>query len=67
MIKKIVIHATGTPAEMPVTLEMIQDMNSQDRHSDPMPYHYIVNVDGKVLKGRADKEICGRFPIVESR
>ncbi|MCQ2330293.1 MAG: N-acetylmuramoyl-L-alanine amidase [Paludibacteraceae bacterium] len=51
MKKQIVIHATKSP-------EDIVEMNSQERFQDAMQYHYIVNTDGTVLKGRADRDVC---------
>ena len=59
MKTRIIIHATGTPSDMKVTTDDIENMNSQSRYTDPMPYHYIVNIDGTILKGRRDKELCG--------
>ena len=59
MKTRIVIHATKTPSDMKVTVDDIEDLNSQDRYSDPLPYHYIVNIDGSILKGKKDKELCG--------
>ncbi len=64
MKKRIIIHATDTPADLPVTQDDIMALYSEDRYSDPMPYHYIVNTDGKILKGKPDRELCvhcGRF------
>ena len=33
-------------------------MNSQEKFHDSMPYQYIVNTDGKILKGRTDHGVC---------
>ena len=52
MKKLIVIHATKSQ-------EDIVEMNSQESFQDPMPYHYMVNMDGTILKGRTDREVCG--------
>ncbi|MCQ2344600.1 MAG: N-acetylmuramoyl-L-alanine amidase [Paludibacteraceae bacterium] len=59
MKKLIVIHATKSPDDYKLSPEDIVEMNSQERFQDPMPYHYIVNTDGTILKGRADREVCG--------
>ena len=59
MIKRIVIHATDTPGGMNVTLDDIEDMRSVNRNADPMPYHYIINPGGYVLKGKRNNELCG--------
>lgn len=52
MKTRIVIHATNTPSDLKVTIDDIEDLNSQSRYSDPLPYHYIVNIDGSMVNPR---------------
>ncbi|MCQ2339011.1 MAG: N-acetylmuramoyl-L-alanine amidase [Paludibacteraceae bacterium] len=59
MKKRIIIHATNTISDLPVTLDDIMAIYSEDPYSDPMPYHYIINIDGRILKGRPDRFLCG--------
>ncbi|MCQ2344384.1 MAG: N-acetylmuramoyl-L-alanine amidase [Paludibacteraceae bacterium] len=64
MTKRIIIHATNTPSNSPLSLQDIERLNSTQLLSDPMPYHYVINIDGEILKGRHDHEPCahcGRF------
>ena len=58
MKKIIVIHCTGTPEDEMLSMEDIAEINSQERNQDPMPYHYVVDQDGKIRKGKRDKELC---------
>ena len=59
MKTRIILHATNTPSDFKVTLDDIMDLNSQSRYTDPLPYHYIVNIDGTVMKGKKNRELCG--------
>ena len=56
---RIIIHATKTPAGENLSLDDIEDLNSVDPKADPMPYHYIINPGGYVLKGKSNDKLCG--------
>lgn len=47
----------------PVTLDGIMAIYSEDPYSDPMPYRYVIDIDGRILKGRPDRFLCRHWGI----
>jgi len=52
-IKRIVVHCTATREGQDVTAATIRDWHLKQGWSD-IGYHYVIRLDGRVEKGRAD-------------
>lgn len=51
-IDEIILHCTATPADMVVTVAMVDGWHRQ-RGYDCIGYHFLVQQDGSILQGRS--------------
>ena len=54
-VKDIILHCAATPEGKVFTAKDIDRMHRQ-RGFRKIGYHYVIDLDGKVEKGRADNE-----------
>ena len=54
-VKEIILHCAATPEGKAFTAKDIDSMHRQ-RGFRKIGYHYVIDLDGKVEKGRADNE-----------
>lgn len=57
-ISEIIIHCTATPRGQHVTTEQIRECHVKQNGWNDIGYHYIIDLDGAVHKGRPD-EVAG--------
>lgn len=57
-INKIIVHCSATPEGRDVKTETIRDWHVNGNHWKDIGYHYIVELDGSVHKGR-DESVVG--------
>lgn len=57
-INKIIVHCSATREEQDVKTETIRDWHVNGNHWKDIGYHYIVELDGSIHKGR-DESITG--------
>jgi len=53
-INLIVIHCTASPNGRPMSISQIRKEHMQRGFSD-IGYHYVINVDGSIMKGRPEQ------------
>lgn len=51
-IDEIILHCTATPADMIVTVAMVDAWHRQRKY-DGIGYHFLVQQDGRILQGRS--------------
>ncbi len=57
-IDKIIIHCSATPEGRDVKMEAIRDCHVRVNHWSDIGYHYVIELDGFIAKGR-DEETIG--------
>lgn len=57
-INKIIVHCSATPEGRDVKTETIRKWHVNDNHWNDIGYHYIIELDGTLHKGR-DESVVG--------
>ena len=57
-INKIIVHCSATPEGRDVKTETIRDWHVNGKHWKEIGYHYVIELDGSVHKGR-DESVVG--------
>lgn len=57
-INKIIVHCSATPEGQDVKTETIRDWHVNGNHWNDIGYHYVIELDGSIHKGR-DENIIG--------
>lgn len=57
-INKIIVHCSATPEGRDVKTEAIRDWHVNDNHWKDIGYHYVIELDGSIHKGR-DENVIG--------
>jgi len=55
-VVEIIIHCTATKPSVPVSMDDIANWH-KDRKFNGIGYHYVIDTDGKVMRGRPESEI----------
>lgn len=56
-INKIIVHCSATPEGRDVKTETIRDWHVNGNHWKDIGYHYVIELDGSIHKGRDEKTI----------
>lgn len=56
-IDKIIVHCSATAEGSDVKTETIRDWHIRGEHFKDIGYHYVVELDGSIHKGRDEEEI----------
>jgi N-acetylmuramoyl-L-alanine amidase len=56
-INKLIVHCSATPEGKDVKTETIRDWHVNDNHWKDIGYHYVIELDGSVHKGRSENVI----------
>lgn len=56
-INKLIIHCSATPEGKDVKTETIRSWHVNDNHWKDIGYHYVIELDGSVHKGREESVI----------
>ena len=57
-INKLIVHCSATPEGKDVKTETIRDWHVNGNHWTDIGYHYVIELDGSVHKGR-DENVIG--------
>lgn len=57
-IDKIIVHCSATPEGKDVKTETIKDWHVNGNHWKDIGYHYVIELDGSIHKGR-DESVIG--------
>lgn len=57
-INKLIVHCSATPEGRDVKTETIKDWHVNGNHWKDIGYHYVIELDGSVHKGR-DESVIG--------
>lgn len=57
-INKIIVHCSATPEGRDVKTETIRKWHVNDNHWNDIGYHYVIELDGTLHKGR-DESVVG--------
>ena len=57
-INKIIVHCSATPEGRDVKTETIKDWHVNGNHWKDIGYHYVIELDGSIHKGR-DESLIG--------
>lgn len=57
-INKLIVHCSATPEGRDVKTETIKDWHVNDNHWKDIGYHYVIELDGSIHKGR-DENVIG--------
>ena len=57
-INKIIVHCSATPEGKDIKTETIKDWHVNDNHWKDIGYHYVIELDGSIHKGR-DENVIG--------
>ena len=57
-INKLIVHCSATPEGRDVKTETIKDWHVNGNHWKDIGYHYVIELDGSIHKGR-DENIIG--------
>ena len=57
-INKIIVHCSATPEGRDVKTETIKDWHVNSNHWKDIGYHYVIELDGSIHKGR-DESVVG--------
>lgn len=57
-INKLIVHCSATPEGRDVKTETIKDWHINGNHWKDIGYHYVIELDGSIHKGR-DESIIG--------
>lgn len=56
-INELIVHCSATPEDRDVKTETIRDWHVNGNHWKDIGYHYIIELDGSIHKGRPEEEI----------
>lgn len=56
-ITKIIVHCSATPEGKDVKTETIRNWHVKDNHWKDIGYHYVIELDGSIHKGRDENAI----------
>ena len=56
-INELIVHCSATPEGRDVKTETIRDWHVNGNHWKDIGYHYIIELDGSIHKGRPEEEI----------
>lgn len=56
-INKLIVHCSATPEGRDVKTETIKDWHVNGNHWKDIGYHYVIELDGSIHKGRDEKEV----------
>lgn len=57
-INKLIVHCSATPEGRDVKTETIKDWHVNSNHWKDIGYHYVIELDGSIHKGR-DENVIG--------
>ena len=57
-INKLIVHCSATPEGRDVKTETIKDWHVNGNHCKDIGYHYVIELDGSIHKGR-DENVIG--------
>lgn len=57
-INKLIVHCSATPEDRDVKTETIKDWHVNGNHWKDIGYHYVIELDGSIHKGR-DENVIG--------
>ena len=57
-INKIIVHCSATPEGKDIKTETIKDWHVNGNHWKDIGYHYVIELDGSIHKGR-DESVIG--------
>ena len=57
-INKLIVHCSATPEGRDVKTETIKDWHVNGNHWKDIGYHYVIELDGSIHKGR-DENVIG--------
>lgn len=57
-ITKIIVHCSATPEGKDIKTETIRDWHVNSNHWKDIGYHYVIELDGSIHKGR-DESVIG--------
>ena len=57
-INKLIVHCSATPEGRDVKTETIKDWHGNGNHWKDIGYHYVIELDGSIHKGR-DENVIG--------
>ena len=57
-INKIIVHCSATPEGKDIKTETIKDWHVNGNHWKDIGYHYVIELDGSIHKGR-DESVVG--------
>ena len=61
-INKLIIHCSATPEGQDVKTETIRDWHINGNHWKDIGYHYVIELDGSIHKGRDESLIGAHCP-----
>ena len=53
-IKKIIVHCSATREQEDISASTIKRWHTKDRGWSDIGYHYVIHLDGTIVKGRKD-------------
>lgn len=56
-INELIVHCSATPEGRDVKTETIRDWHVNGNHWKNIGYHYVIELDGSIQKGRPEEEI----------
>ena len=56
-IKKLIIHCAATPEGVDIKTETIRDWHVQTNRWQNIGYHYVIELDGSIHKGRKEQVV----------
>lgn len=56
-INKLIVHCSATPEGRDVKTETIREWHIKGNHWDDIGYHYVIELDGSVHKGREESVV----------
>ena len=57
-INKLIVHCSATPEGRDIKTETIKDWHVNGNHWKDIGYHYVIELDGSIHKGR-DENVIG--------
>lgn len=57
-INKLIVHCSATPEGRDIKTETIRDWHVNNNHWKDIGYHYVIELDGSIHKGR-DESVIG--------
>ena len=56
-INKLIVHCSATPEGRDVKTETIREWHIKGNHWDDIGYHYVIELDGSIHKGREESAV----------